>query len=559
MIDDSYVLSNGMKIRTLDNPTVLKAMKQDDAEEWKKCIREEYIDNLIGNGTLVAADNDSIPADAQVIWLTTQLKKKYFPDGKVDKYKARGCGRGDQLKDYAQETYSPTIGALTYSTLQNVALIDGMETMLVDTVAAFLCQDYPYETSHLYVKFEPLVAEICGYDPTVRYQVRKYLYGLPDAGVAYYKEYSKVIMNNGYKKSKYDPCLFYLNTDMIRTYVWIHVDDTYLCSSTKEGIDDFLRVVRTRYKITTKDTIENYIGVHYKKLEDGSIKLTQPKILNDLFIKYDIVNKPSVKTPAAYPSVVARDCTPVSPTMYLGLLGSFIYVLKSRPDIGFVVSYGATKANTPTQSDWLDLMRILQYLYQTKEKGLIINRQVPYCDLVLMCYVDASYLLYEDSKGQTGFCLSFNDLGFFYSKSIKQIIVTTSSTHAEMRALFQLITDIIFIEYLCSEIGRPLKLPAVILEDNQPVITLMNESKSINKGSKHFRMLINYCRERVEDGLIRVDKIATEENIADILTKNLFGQDFMYKRQRLLGRDINEEVIPPVPLKRKRDMNQENS
>jgi hypothetical protein len=34
----------------------------------------------------------------------------------------------------------------------------------------------------------------------------------------------------------------------------------------------------------------------------------------------------------------------------------------------------------------------------------------------------------------------------------------------------------------------------------------------------------------------------------------------MYKRQRLLGRDINEEVISPVPLKRKRDMNlEENS
>jgi Reverse transcriptase (RNA-dependent DNA polymerase) len=549
-IDDSYILANGMRMRTLDNPTVLKAMKQDDAEEWRKCIRAEYLENLIGNGTLIAASSDSIPADAQVIWLTTQLKKKYFPDGKVDKYKARGCGRGDQLRDYAEETYSPTIGALTYSTLQNVALIDRMETMLVDTVAAFLCQDYPFETSHLYVRLEPLVAEICGLDPNVKYQVRKYIYGLPDAGVAYYKEYSKLLMDNGYHKSKYDPCLFYLNINDRRTYVWIHVDDTYLCASDKAGISEFLSVVRSRYEVTTKDTIENYIGVHYEYLEDGSLKLTQPKILKDLFIKHNIKERCAIKTPAAYPTSTPRDLTPVNPTVYLGLLGSFIYVGKSRPEIGFVVSYAATKANTPTESDWQDLLRILQYLYQTQELGLIISKQEPGCDLVLVCYVDASYLLYEDSKGQTGFCLSFNDCGFFYAKSLKQIIVTTSSTHAEMRALFQLITEIIFIEYVCSEIGRALKLPAIILEDNQPVITLMNEEKSVQKGSKHFRMLINYCRERVQDGLIRVDKIASEENIADILTKNLFGNDYLYKRQRLLGHMPGEKILHPVPAKK---------
>jgi hypothetical protein len=78
----------------------------------------------------------------------------------------------------------------------------------------------------------------------------------------------------------------------------------------------------------------------------------------------------------------------------------------------------------------------------------------------------------------------------------------------------------------------------------------MNEDKVMNKASKHFRMLINYCREKVQEGLVRVKHIATEENIADILTKNIFGQDFMHKRQRLLGMENNEEEILPVPSRR---------
>jgi hypothetical protein len=67
-------------------------------------------------------------------------------------------------------------------------------------------------------------------------------------------------------------------------------------------------------------------------------------------------------------------------------------------------------------------------------------------------------------------CMSFGDVGSFFSKSCKQKLVTTSSTHAETRAAFQLIQDIIFINYLCQEINRPISLPATILEDNQPVI-----------------------------------------------------------------------------------------
>jgi hypothetical protein len=201
-------------------------------------------------------------------------------------------------------------------------------------------------------------------------------------------------------------------------------------------------------------------------------------------------------------------------------------------------------------SDWNDLLRVLQYLYQTKDKGLILKKQVPHCDLELNCYVDASYLLYDDSKSQTGFCLSFNHGGFFYSKSLKQIVVTTSSTHAEMQAMFQLVSDIIFIECVLHELGRPLKLPAIILEDNQPVITLMSEHKSVSKGSKHFRMLINFCREKVEEGLVRLEHVETMENVADILTKHVFGQDYFYKRQKLLGLDEMEAVIGPVLSKR---------
>jgi uncharacterized membrane protein YGL010W len=152
-----------------------------------------------------------------------------------------------------------------------------------------------------------------------------------------------------------------------------------------------------------------------------------------------------------------------------------------------------------------------------------------------LCYVDASYLTHADSKSHTGYCLSFGELGCFYSKSSKQQLVTTSSTHAEMRALYSLTIDIVYLVNLCEELGRPIDLPAIVLVDNQPVIDLVQSAFVKSKRCKHFLMLVQWVRERVEHGYLELRKVATKDNVADILTKIITGGEFQTKAQLLLG------------------------
>jgi hypothetical protein len=68
----------------------------------------------------------------------------------------------------------------------------------IDTVGASLYQDYPEEAEPLFLRLEPEVALACGLEPTQLYRVRKSLYGLPDAGRAYYHAYSTHLKNHGY-------------------------------------------------------------------------------------------------------------------------------------------------------------------------------------------------------------------------------------------------------------------------------------------------------------------------------------------------------------------------
>ena len=78
-----------------------------------------------------------VPADASLVNSTMVLRKK------PDKYKARLCACGNELKGQIADIYSPTIGALTYSVVHQIAVIDRMHVRIIDTVGAYLYQTYP--------------------------------------------------------------------------------------------------------------------------------------------------------------------------------------------------------------------------------------------------------------------------------------------------------------------------------------------------------------------------------------------------------------------------------
>lgn len=341
-------------------------------------------------------------------------------------------------------------------------------------------------------------------------------------------------------RSASDSCLFIKLEGDRRTYAWIHVDDTFVVSTHPQELVIFQDVLRKRFKITVKDTVTGYLGVQMTSLPDGSVQLLQPKLLQTIFDEFHPELSPRLSTvnaPQRQPSFSSSSSPRCTQTRYLHLLGALIYLTKSRPDIATAVSFAGTRSSGPTEEDFDSLLHIVKYLWNTKSSGLILHRglKVAGADLILTCYVDASYLTHADSKSHSGYCLSFGDLGTFYSRSSKQSLVATSSTHAEMRALYTLVLDIIFIENLCRELGRPVKLPAIVFEDNLPVIDLCQSISARLKKSKHFLMLIDFVREQVLAGLIEIRKVDTLHNLADILTKIVTGPPFLAKAAAILG------------------------
>ncbi len=114
-----------------------------------------------------------------------------------------------------------------------------------------------------------------------------------------------------------------------------------------------------------------------------------------------------------------------------------------------------------------------------------------------------------------------------------------------MRAIYTLVKDLLFIIYICHELRVELQLPALILEDNSAVVTVTTEENAYAKKCKHFLMVINYVREQINLGLIKIDKIAGTKNNADLLTKKLRDGTFLPKRNALLGLPAESKTGQP--------------
>jgi len=313
-----------------------------------------------------------------------------------------------------------------------------------------------------------------------------------------------------------------------------------VASTHDEEIELFHEVLKRKFNVTMNLDISSHLGISMDKLPDGRIRLRQSKLLDEIFKEYPTDNRVKYPTqPRSRKGTV--DTTPYNQTEYLKLLGKLMYMTNSRPDILTSLSYAGTKSLAPTADDFQILLEIVGYLKETEDQGLILftreNGQNQ--DIQCTCYVDAFYLSHSDGRSHTGYCIGLSPVGiepksYYYNKSSKQKLVSTSSTHAEMRALYELTVTIIFVTYLLEEIGRPIKVPVLIFEDNQPVLDL-TEEMSGTKSSKNFMMLTNFIQEQVRAGLIHLVKVDTKSNLSNVLTKILTGQEFLHSLSKILG------------------------
>ncbi|XP_068476628.1 secreted RxLR effector protein 161-like [Phaseolus vulgaris] len=171
----------------------------------------------------------------------------------------------------------------------------------------------------------------------------------------------------------------------------------------------------------------------------------------------------------------------VNQTMYMGLIGSLLYLIASRPDIMFVVCLCARFQSCPKESHLKAAKRILKYLKGTISMGSSYPSLSP---IHLVGYSDSDFAGCKlDRKSTIGTChLLRSSLVSWHSK--KQTCVALSIVEAEYITAGSCCAQILWIKQQLEDFGLNIsKVP--LLCDNTSAINFDKKSYPTLKEKAH--------------------------------------------------------------------------
>jgi len=314
-----------------------------------------------------------------------------------------------------------------------------------------------------------------------------------------------------------------------RIYLILFVDDLLICSRNEVEINNVKEKLSSKFAMKDLGKVKTYLGIDIKyDLEKGKMSLDQTKYIETLADRYNIVNSKLYYTPMEQNLSLDPAQSASNDIKYRNLIGALLYVSTgTRLDVAYSVNYLSRFQNCYDESHYKYALRILKYLYLTRNLKLNFERDFK-ADL-LDAFVDADWAGDKiDRKSTTGYIIRmFGNV--IYWKSHKQGSVTKSSTASEYVALSEVASEIKVMLNLLRDFNLSSKKPVIIYEDNSGAIAIAKYG-NMTKKSKYIEVHYHYVNEMCENKIICVKKIESEHNCADILTKSLGRNKFEFFR-----------------------------
>ena len=203
-------------------------------------------------------------------------------------------------------------------------------------------------------------------------------------------------------------------------------------------------------------------------------------------------------------------------TRYRSLVGGEIFPLPfTRPDCLYVGGLHARAMDFATEDLFKTALYFLVYLGQTHKQGITYTREGVGAGEYVH-WSDSDWAVRRSTTGGTGQLA----LGSLIATSRKQDCITGSSTHAEIVASSTNSNDLLWSRGLSDELGLTQHEPTKMKVDAANVLTIASNFIS-SKQTRHISRRELIVREREIEGHLVLDKVPTEDNLADMMTKAL--------------------------------------
>jgi len=436
-------------------------------------------------------------------------RKRSVGTGEVYKWKARLCIDGSSQEKGVNywETYSPVVAWETIRSLLTLAILNGWTTRQIDFVLAFPQAEVECP---MYMEI-PKECYVDGSEFNEKHVLllKKNLYGTKQASRVWFEFLKEGLEEIGFEQSSEDKAVFYKG----ETIFVVYVDDGILMGPNGHEIDDVIRTLGQKYKLTDEGDLNEYLGIKMKRTTQGR-ELTQPaliqRILQTVGVSLDRGNRQEIKTPAT--KTLHKDEGGIKRRLtwdYRSVVGMLNWLARStRPELIFAVSQVGRFMAFPKRSHEDAVMRICTYLRDTRTKGMIMK---PNKNKGFEVYADADFAggfnkhNAEDpatAKSRTCYHIMFNNC-LIYSHSKLQTEIALSTTEAEYICLSQALRTVItlmrFFKELAAKIPsfkykRPL-FKCKAFEDNNGAIAIAT-TENLRPRTKHINIKYHHFKRK---------------------------------------------------------------
>lgn len=491
---------------------------------WQAAMKEEMA-AIAENGTWSLAD---LPAGHRPIGLKWVFKLKKDASGAVVRHKARLVAKGYVQRagiDF-EEAFAPVARLDSVRTLIAVAAHEGWVVHHLDVKSAFLNGDLVEE---VYVT-QPPGFVVAGHERQVL-KLNKALYGLRQAPRAWNMKLDHTLGNLGFTRCTEEHGIYTRGEGRKRVLLGVYVDDLIITGADQSEVDAFKEEMKHLFKMSDLGRLSYYLGIEVKQ-KDGRITLAQGAYAAKLLEKAGMSNCNIVHTPMENRLKLSKKTSSpsVDSTYYRSIVGSLRYLVHTRPDICFAVGYVSRFMENPTMEHLSAVKHILRYVAGTLHYGLCYIKGLG--EFKLYGYSDADMAGdVDDCKSTTGVLFCFGNKPVTWC-SQKQTVVALSSCEAEYIAASSAVCQGLWLGSLLGSLYGKGASVATILIDNQSAIQLC-KNPVFHGRSKHIKTRFHFIRESVEGGEVVVEKVHTNDQLADIFTKSLGRVRFLELRSKI--------------------------
>ena len=265
-------------------------------------------------------------------------------------------------------------------------------------------------------------------------RLRRSLHGLKQSPRAWFGRFSSVVHEFGVTQSTLDHSVFYHHTSSGQCiYLIAYVDNIVITDSDHDGIRKLKQHLFSHFQTKDLGKLKYFLGIEIAQSNSGVV-MSQKKYVLDILEETGMLDCKPVDTPMnSNVKLVPGQGEPLlDPGRYRRLVGRLNYLTITRPDISFPVSVVSQFLQSPCDSHWDVMIRILRYIKGTPGQGVLYENRghtqiVGYCDAD---WADSP----ADRRSTSGYYVFIGD-NLISWKSKKHDVVARSSVEAEYRAM----------------------------------------------------------------------------------------------------------------------------